>query len=322
MTYATVQEVVEFLGIGQDVVNETVGTGDGTTTKFYLSKSKIVTGSETIRVDGVVQTITTHYTIDYDTGLITFVVAPILNKVIAADFMACPIKSSVLSKYIDIIEEEDIKQGLFLLRKDEVVSKDSYDRYYLTFRFLADSNLSGTVNKDDLIVYEYNNEVKVDITEQVNEVETDRSFFKLADGYPTEERSVMVTYRYAKYPIEEILNDLKAFVTAGVAKMIFSMPKASEIFGGISNWSVNGVSIGKGAPSAMEAVIKGYDRIFQEKAIKIKPLKTMAVGDGFQFSGAQYTRYRDAVPSRLVTRGTNLSGIIIWGGFRFSGGVY
>ena len=64
-------------------------TGDSSTTVFQLKKrytsgaytfdreiSKIVAGTLEVYVNGVLQTITTHYTVDLLTGLITFVSAP------------------------------------------------------------------------------------------------------------------------------------------------------------------------------------------------------------------------------------------------------
>jgi uncharacterized protein (TIGR02217 family) len=65
------------------------GTGDGATTIFGLYKAytsggvtrtrriiKPVSGSVLIYKDAVLQTLTTHYTINYTTGIVTFVSAP------------------------------------------------------------------------------------------------------------------------------------------------------------------------------------------------------------------------------------------------------
>jgi uncharacterized protein (TIGR02217 family) len=65
------------------------GTGDGSTTVFGLYKTytsggvtrtrrivKPVSGSVSIYKNDVLQTLTTHYTIDYATGIVTFVSAP------------------------------------------------------------------------------------------------------------------------------------------------------------------------------------------------------------------------------------------------------
>lgn len=65
------------------------GTGDGAETEFQLTKTytkgsgtytrtinKPVSGTVLIEVNGVLQTETTHYTIDYTTGIVTFNSAP------------------------------------------------------------------------------------------------------------------------------------------------------------------------------------------------------------------------------------------------------
>ncbi len=57
------------------------GTGDGTTTVFYLTdemteRVSAVNGTASIYKAGVLQTITTHYTIDTSTAKVTFVTAP------------------------------------------------------------------------------------------------------------------------------------------------------------------------------------------------------------------------------------------------------
>lgn len=72
------------------LVAEQFGTGDTSTTIFQLSRTytdtgaftfvktitKPISGTVSIFVDAVLQTETTHYTIDYSTGLVTFVSAP------------------------------------------------------------------------------------------------------------------------------------------------------------------------------------------------------------------------------------------------------
>jgi uncharacterized protein (TIGR02217 family) len=57
------------------------GTGDGTTTIFYLrdeigDRVGACNGTPQIYKDGVLQTVTTHYTLDSTNGKVTFVTAP------------------------------------------------------------------------------------------------------------------------------------------------------------------------------------------------------------------------------------------------------
>jgi len=68
------------------ITGENVGTGDGTTTTFYLQNPPLEEESETIYIDGVAQTRDVDYTIDYETGQITFTNAPPSGAVITADY--------------------------------------------------------------------------------------------------------------------------------------------------------------------------------------------------------------------------------------------
>lgn len=81
-----------------------IGTGDGVETEFQLIKEYSVPthaggtvtvqrnitlprrNTVTIAVNGTAQTETTHYTVDYDTGLVTFVTAPTDTHSITAGF--------------------------------------------------------------------------------------------------------------------------------------------------------------------------------------------------------------------------------------------
>jgi hypothetical protein len=68
------------------VTGENVGTGDGTTTTFYLANTPVKVDSETVYIDGVAKTRGTDYTIDYDTGAVTFTTPPASGAVITADY--------------------------------------------------------------------------------------------------------------------------------------------------------------------------------------------------------------------------------------------
>ena len=78
---------------------QSIGTGDGVATTFQLSKTytsgafssvrkitKPVAGTVVIYKAGVLQTLTTHYTVDTTTGIITFVSAPAMSAAITAAY--------------------------------------------------------------------------------------------------------------------------------------------------------------------------------------------------------------------------------------------
>lgn len=68
------------------ITGENVGTGDGSTTQFTLAHIPVEEYSEIIYLDGVEQTRGTDYTIDYETGMITFSTAPSSGVAITADY--------------------------------------------------------------------------------------------------------------------------------------------------------------------------------------------------------------------------------------------
>lgn len=76
-----------------------IGVGDGTTDEFQLVKTysdsagsytrtitKPVAGSVKIAIDGVVQTETTHFTVNTTTGIVSFVTPPGASDVVTAGF--------------------------------------------------------------------------------------------------------------------------------------------------------------------------------------------------------------------------------------------
>lgn len=84
-------------------IDQQIGVGDGVETIFQLIKryqytsgavtlekirpiSKPVVGSVKIAVDGTGFTETTHYTLDYSTGLVTFTTAPPVDELVTAGF--------------------------------------------------------------------------------------------------------------------------------------------------------------------------------------------------------------------------------------------
>lgn len=79
--------------------DQSIGTGDGTTVAFQLTKvygsafspytrdiKKPVIGSVKVGVNGVEQTLTTDFTVDTTTGIITFVTPPTNTHPITAGF--------------------------------------------------------------------------------------------------------------------------------------------------------------------------------------------------------------------------------------------
>ena len=68
------------------VTAEAVGTDNGTTTVFTLTNKPVIPGSQTVNVNAVAQTYGTQYTMNFDTGSVTFTTAPANTLAVTADY--------------------------------------------------------------------------------------------------------------------------------------------------------------------------------------------------------------------------------------------
>jgi len=66
--------------------SQSIGTGDGSTTTFSMANTPVIPGSQTVKVAGTTQTYGTGYSVNFDTGLVTFVSAPVTSSAITADY--------------------------------------------------------------------------------------------------------------------------------------------------------------------------------------------------------------------------------------------
>ena len=66
--------------------SQSIGTGNGTATVFTMGNTPIIPGSQTVKVAGTTQTPGTGYSINFDTGVVTFTSAPANAAAITADY--------------------------------------------------------------------------------------------------------------------------------------------------------------------------------------------------------------------------------------------
>lgn len=87
-TYSAFRTLMPITSVwpGYDNEGEEIGTGDGVNKIFNTQWKPIVAESEAIYVDAVLQTKTTHYTINYTTGQVEFVTAPAEGLAVTADY--------------------------------------------------------------------------------------------------------------------------------------------------------------------------------------------------------------------------------------------
>ena len=86
--------------------NEIVGTGDASITVFYVNYPPVKDCSQTVYIDGIAQTETSHYTIDNDMGKIIFVAAPSANTQISVDYIGLYLSDTDLTDLVTLAVED------------------------------------------------------------------------------------------------------------------------------------------------------------------------------------------------------------------------
>ncbi len=82
--------------------DRSTATGDGSTVEFKLPNAPVQDGSQSVYVAGSLQTETTHYTIDNDLGLITFVTAPSDGQAIAVTYQYTILSDDDLDTFLTL----------------------------------------------------------------------------------------------------------------------------------------------------------------------------------------------------------------------------
>lgn len=166
--YCTTLELLEFLGLvseipafveGSDSSNESIGTGDDSTTTFYLDHNNVIDGSYVFYHGTTALTETTHYTLDKDAGKLVLTAAGVTE--VSTDAITGSYKYSVLSDSVvsDFIERasrqiDAITNTTFysVTNTDEYHDgKGAFENTYFTRKspIIAVSSLSTTQNDDE-----------------------------------------------------------------------------------------------------------------------------------------------------------------------------
>jgi len=106
--YSTVLDVARLSGIYSQILNEAVGTGDGSATAFTLDESNVVKDSETVYVAGVAKTQGTDYNINNEAGTITFLLPPAQGAAITANYKYFPDSVDITNDDVEeVIQDAD-----------------------------------------------------------------------------------------------------------------------------------------------------------------------------------------------------------------------
>ena len=145
--YTTPKLVAERLGFYRSVTAEAVGTGDSTTVTFQLADPKVIADTEVVYLAGVVQKRNTAYTINYETGKVTFATAP-ASGAITADYWASsgPLNSQFIKsiRWSEDRIDRTVGQG-FYQPQQLIETVDFYDPVDTSpFAFMPTTYMSDT----------------------------------------------------------------------------------------------------------------------------------------------------------------------------------
>jgi hypothetical protein len=127
--YTTPKLVAQQLGRLREVKTEPVGTGDSSTAIWQLADPHVIADTEVIYLAGVAQRRNLDYTVDYDTGKVTFTTIP-GTVAITADYWSCTeVHNSQLEHAIQRAEDNINRRTgkTFYPPQDTTESIDSYD---------------------------------------------------------------------------------------------------------------------------------------------------------------------------------------------------
>lgn len=187
------------------------------------------------------------------------------------------VSDSVLTGYLNRAANK-IKDKSYIFRRRNRIDKttiDSEERYYFDYFFIADSNLDGVVDKNDLEVLERNNDgtTENDITAQVNTLNQYDGYFTLNDGYPTStDYAIYVTYRWTRKPLAEVTEDMEELNLCIAMEWIVRRQMTDAFKRGISSQSVPGLTINR-SPDIFKEMLKEYTSRTKELFNKLKPIR-------------------------------------------------
>ncbi len=166
-------------------------------------------------------------------------------------FSTAEISDTIITDFINR-GARTLRDECYILRRREYIGKttvDGEDRYYFSHQYLADDNLDGTVNKDDIKVEEINSDgtIENDITAQVASIDLIDGYFTLNSGYPTSGANIYVTYRWTRYPItdSQVTSELEELNYCYAMEYAIRYQMTRAFKRGVSSQSTSGFSINR-----------------------------------------------------------------------------
>ncbi len=167
-----------------------------------------------------------------------------------------------------------LREAYYKIRQ-ESTTKNSNNYYFLRNKYIADSNLDGTIGSADITVYEFDNtnSLWVDISNQVATIDGFNNYYTLNTGYPTQSRSVYTTYFIARQPLTELIGEggvLEEAVCLYTEILTLKQLKTLRLKRGIVSWSSSGQSCQK-SEADVNDLIKLKEQRYKSLISIIKP---------------------------------------------------
>lgn len=180
-----------------------------------------------------------------------------------------------------------VKRQGFVKIRDEQVSKDDNDRYFVEGKYFADSDIDGSVDTGDITLYEYNPTTKLltDISVGVDNIDGLNNYFTLATGYPTDDDyQVYVTYWISRQPITELVGEgsiLESAVSDWATILSFKRIKTLRLKRGIISWNSGGQNINR-SEKDFDDMVEVHKKRYNVLINRVKPFygRKVRVGRG------------------------------------------
>lgn len=159
-------------------------------------------------------------------------------------------KREILNKFF--------KKKIYVTKNSDTVHyliSDNLSVPYLPF-YLADGDGSGSVTTDDISVYTLNTSTYVETskTANISSLNVKYGVLTLDTSLPTGDDELRVEYYVAKYPDDKILYVLRKISKLFAAVWLFENVPFEKLQKGISNWTLNGVSVTFDRQAMSEAI--------------------------------------------------------------------
>jgi hypothetical protein len=111
---------------------------------------------------------------------------------------------------------------------------------------IADTDGDGIVTTSDIDIWEEDtSEYEYELSQHVTQVYNNRrrAVVEMDSSYPTTGRKLYVDYKIARDKIEDMVDELKELQKLLTVDYLFTSIPYSKLQRGISNWTINGVSV-------------------------------------------------------------------------------